>query len=100
MLTFITQVFGVRGELGQLVIEPKLVREQFDVSGKTRISLRFAGKAYEITLQNPAHLDYGRYVIASASCNGKTLQAEGARVSVPAQDIEENCVLLTLGERT
>ena len=27
-------------------------------------------------------------------------QAEGARVSVPAQDIEENCVLLTLGERT
>lgn len=99
MLTFITQVFGVRGELGQLVIEPKLVREQFDSSGKARISLRFSGKAYEITLQNPECLDYGRYEIAAASCNGKALRAEGARVYVPAQDGEENCILVTLGER-
>lgn len=100
MLTFITQVFGVRGELGQLVIEPKLVREQFDSSGKARISLRFSGKAYEITLQNPECLDYGRYEIAAASCNGKALRAEGARVYVPAQDGEETCILVTLGERT
>ena len=100
MLTFITQVFGVRGEMGQLVIEPKLVREQFDASGKARISLRFAGKAYEITLQNPEHLDYGCYRVASASCNGEALLTEGARVYVPAQDDEENCVLVTLRERT
>lgn len=100
MLTFITQVFGVRGELGQLVIEPKLVREQFDGAGKARISLRFAGKAYEITLQNPERLDYGRYEIAAASCNGKVLQPVGARVYVPAQSDEENCVLVTLGQRT
>ena len=100
MLTFITQVFGVRGELGQLVIEPKLVREQFDSSGKAWISLRFSGKAYEITLQNPEHLDYGRYGIASASCNGKALQPAGARVCVPAQGGEENYVLVTLGQRT
>ena len=99
ILTFITQVFGVRGELGGLVIEPKLVREQFDGEGTAQISLHFAGKAYEITLQNPQRLDYGAYKIVSVSCNGKPLRADSARVRVPAQDAAENRILLTLGER-
>ena len=99
ILTFITQVFGVRGELGGLVIEPKLVREQFDGEGTAQISLHFAGKAYEITLQNPQRLDYGAYKIVSASCNDEPMQTDGVRVRVPAQDAAENRILLTLGER-
>lgn len=99
MLTFITQVFGVRGELGELLIEPKLVREQFDREGMARLCLHFGGKAYEIVLQNPQKLDYGGYTITAASCNGKPLQTDGARVRVPAQADEKNRVVLTLGER-
>ena len=36
MLTLITEVFGVKGSFGDLVIEPKLVKEQFDDDGNSK----------------------------------------------------------------
>lgn len=68
MLTMITQVFGVRGELGNLIFEPKLISEQFDDNGKASISLVFAGKKLEVTYHNPYHKEYGDYIIESAEC--------------------------------
>ena len=44
MLTMITQVFGVRGEAGDLIFAPRLMGEQFDSQGKASVSLVFAGK--------------------------------------------------------
>lgn len=99
MLTFITQVFGVRGELGELVIEPKLVREQFDGEGRASLCLRFGGKTYEITLHNPQKLDYGSYTVTAASCNGKPLPSGEKRLLVPAQERRENHISVTLGEK-
>ncbi len=68
-LTMVTQVFGVRGELGDLVVEPKLVKEQFDVDGNASLQLRFAGKPLEILFRNPGHLDYGAYHVGAVILN-------------------------------
>ena len=61
MLTVITQAFGVRGEGGDLVIEPKLVREQFDGNGEASIDFSFAGKQFRAVIVNPAGKDFGEY---------------------------------------
>ena len=61
MLTVITQVFGVHGEGGDLVIEPKLVREQFDGNGEAAIDLSFAGKQFHVVIANPEGKDFGAY---------------------------------------
>lgn len=70
MLTMVTEVFGVRGDAGRLVISPKLVKEQFDASGKASIRLIFADRSFEVIYSNPKALDYGEYVIKSAVCDG------------------------------
>ena len=99
MLTFITQVFGVRGEQGTLCIEPKLVREQFDAAGEAKISLRFAQKDFEVILSNPQKLDYGQYCITSAKCADVSLKIEPERVLVPMPYASENRIYVTLGEK-
>ncbi len=63
LLTMITEVFGVKGEAGNLVLEPKIVKEQFDENGEARIKLDFAGKHFQIIYQNPSGKDYGAYRI-------------------------------------
>ena len=62
LMTMITEVFGVRGEWGDLVICPKLVCEQFDAQGTASISLSFAGKQLCVTVVRPA----------GASCASRT----------------------------
>ena len=61
MLTVITQVFGVHGEGGDLVIEPKLVREQFDGAGEAAIDFSFAGKGFHVVIVNRLGKDFGEY---------------------------------------
>lgn len=43
MMTMVTQVFGVKGDYGNLYLEPKLVAEQLDLEGKLGIRLFFNG---------------------------------------------------------
>lgn len=81
MMTVITEVFGVRGEAGDLVIRPKLLKSQFDEKGTASIRLQFAGKAFEVTYKNTEGREYGSYEIGRAECDGKPLQAAaGGRV--------------------
>ena len=72
MLTVITEVFGVRGEIGNMVIQPKLVSEQFDAKGNAVLELRFAEKSFRVVFKNPQKLSYGAYEIKRAVCDGKT----------------------------
>ena len=66
MMTMITEVFGVRGELGDLVIAPKLLKEQFDATGRAGIELMFAGKQLCLTFIDLMGRDYGEYRIKNA----------------------------------
>ena len=82
MLTMITQVFGVRGEAGDLIFAPRLMGEQFDSQGKASVSLVFAGKQLEVIYKNPEHKDSGEYTISSAACEGYRLQTDSAGYAV------------------
>lgn len=88
MLTFVTEVFGVRGEIGDLAICPKLLEEQFDSRGNAEISLAFAGREFRIVFRNPERLTYGEYAVARALCDGERelcRHAGGARL--PREDV-------------
>ena len=95
LLTLVTQVFGVRGALGDLVLLPKLVRTQFDLAGIARINTLFAGKKLEVIYHNPARLDYGEYQIERIEING---QAVGFRWSDNSATLARS-VIATLNEQ-
>lgn len=77
LLTMITEVFGVYGEMGNLAVEPKLVAEQFDEQGNASVKLNFAGKQLEICYENPSKKDFGEYAIASVKVDGQDIATTG-----------------------
>lgn len=81
MLTMVTEVFGVHGEIGDLVVMPKLLKEQFNRQGCARLSLLFAEKRFQISVHNPQGLTYGEYRVKKAACDGEALDIrDGAAV--------------------
>ena len=74
MMTMITEVFGVHGNVGDLVIKPKLMKSQFDESGTASIRFYFSGKEFEVTFKNTQAMEIGDYKIGVAVCDGKKLQ--------------------------
>ena len=84
MMTMITEVFGVRGEAGDLILYPKLQTCQFDTDGTASITTPFAGKNFTVIYKNETLKDFGDYIIDSASCDGNELSInEDAFVSIP-----------------
>ncbi len=73
VLTMLTQVFGVKGLNGDLVIEPKLSAEHFHNNSSISIERIFAGKRIKVKFSNSGKLAYGKYKIVKASLNFKSL---------------------------
>ena len=88
MLTMVTEVFGVHGEIGNLVFEPKLLQKQFDAEGKAGISLTFAGKKLQITYENAEQKEYGKYEIKKIMIDERTLEVSGEKVVLDREIIE------------
>jgi len=64
VLTQLTQVFGIRGEKGDLLLAPKLVRDEFDPKTGTATAVcHFAGKKLVVTYENPDKRNYRSYHI-------------------------------------
>jgi len=76
LLTMLNEVYGVKGELGDLVIEPKLTAGQFDTDGKLKVSMLFAGKTVEVLFENSGRLEYGQYCVGDVTINGKKFSLE------------------------
>lgn len=77
MLTMITSVYGVKGELGDLVIAPSLMPEQFDEAGNAALHLEFAGKKFDIFFHNPKKALPEDRKIERAECDGVKLEQDG-----------------------
>jgi cellobiose phosphorylase len=75
----LTEVLGIKGRLGDLILEPKLVPEQFDADGRASVLTLFAGRKLRIAYHNPDRLPWGMYTIAWIRLNGE-------RVSYESQD--------------
>ncbi|WP_338106707.1 GH36-type glycosyl hydrolase domain-containing protein [Mordavella massiliensis] len=86
MLTMITQVFGVRGEAGNLLMEPKLTSEQFDETGTASVQLTFAGKEFTVTYINSEHKEYGNYITGSATCNQEYLKIDSPNYTMLSRE--------------
>ena len=82
MLTLICWVYGVRGELGDLLIAPALQAEQFGEKGEVSLSLPFADRRLHITLRNPAHKPQGEYRVIRASLDGAELPLTNGRLLI------------------
>ncbi|MBP9853371.1 MAG: cellobiose phosphorylase [Candidatus Omnitrophica bacterium] len=73
VLTVLNQMFGIAGYNGQLMLAPKLVKEQFGSDGKVSIQCYFAGKRLNITYINLTLKDYGQYKVKEVEFNGRPL---------------------------
>lgn len=73
LLTLLNEVFGVRGDLGDLVLAPKLVASQFDDRGEAAVRTEFAGRDLEIVYHNPSRLEYGAYAVQRVVVDGVDL---------------------------
>ena len=86
VLTMLTQVFGVRGEYGDLIVSPQLSAEEFDPKGLAGVTCPFAGKTVTITYINKRRLDFGSYTVKAVTCQGKPVSCDtfsAARVRIP-----------------
>ena len=89
MMTMITQAFGVRGEAGDLALEPKLTASQFDAAGLAAVCVTFAGRRLEVCYRNPDGLDWGSYQIGQVLCDGAEWTSGGERcLLVPRTTVE------------
>lgn len=98
LLTLLTEVFGVRGQLGDLLLEPKLMPEQFSAEGNTCVHTLFAGRKFRICYHNPGLLPYVDYCIRQVDLNGSTILQNGKEktVCIPADEISSLPDVVTL----
>jgi cellobiose phosphorylase len=87
LLTLVTEAFGVKGILGDLVLEPKLVAGQFGQDGMAHLTTRFADQKLEITYYNEAKLEYGDYLVHTVSLDGQPAEINGLPVVIPRSRI-------------
>ena len=73
LLTMLSELFGVQGKMGDLVLEPKLPQDLFDVEGKASVRTQFADRQLIITYVNTSRLEYGDYVIVAIKIDGEGL---------------------------
>ena len=103
MLTLITQVYGFCGREGDLVIEPRLLKEQFDDYVDVSAVIPFQGRKFHLTYQNPLKKEFGSYEICEVLLDGKRLELPmGRMVRIPRQWIDrldetEHQIMVKLG---
>lgn len=94
ILSFVTQVFGIRGEKGNLCINPKLVKEQFGKNGKTALQCYFKNKKMIVTYNNMGKKEWNNYAIQEIKINGQTapfMLVEPAKALILASEVEKLC---------
>lgn len=87
MLTVISEIFGVKGELGQLKVAPKLLLEQFDEAHQISLQMNFQGVPVRVTYQNPQAIEYGTYKIVKVAVDGQeqTVTGDDTEWIMPAE---------------
>ena len=76
MLTLLTQAFGVKGQNGDLLIEPKLSVEQFKYTKEISVMRTFAGRKLKIVFLNLQRKAFGKYHIQRFKLNTEWISIE------------------------
>ncbi len=105
VLTMLTQVFGVRGSLGDLLLAPKFTKKNFQDTYEVSVDTQFAGKKIKVVYRNPKKIAYEYYGVSKVSINGKDLkniELNKQEVLLPKSVLlnnlrkKENIILVTL----
>jgi cellobiose phosphorylase len=96
ILTFLSEVFGIKGNLGNLTLSPKLLSCQFDESGDAVCETLFRGHSFRVVYHNPSKLDYGEYAISGMALDGNQRDfVQGNLAELSTADIDAlNCGVL------
>jgi len=76
ILTLVQWTFGVRGDLGDLLLEPQLQPAQFNADGLAEIDTLFAGRRLRIRYHNPQRLPAAQVRASGLTINRAAVQAE------------------------
>ena len=69
LMTLITEIYGVKGEMGMLKLEPKLSSNYFDENNQSVISTIFSTYKIKVVYQNLNKLSYDDYRITALKVN-------------------------------
>ena len=61
----------MKGNTGDLELNPKLLKEQFDKDNKAAIGLVYAGKPIKVVYYNKESKEYGEYKISSVKLDNR-----------------------------
>ena len=100
LFTVLTQVFGLRGEYGNLVLEPKLNKEEFNKNKEARISSFFANKPLSVIYRNPKLKNFSEYCLSSVRLNEKNIGVTGDRLQVTKKIIINRKQFLSLSNNS
>ena len=89
LMTVVTEEFGVHGYRGDLLIEPKLLLQQFDKNHEAAITLPFAHKTFRVVFVNPQNKEFGDYRIAEIMMDGNKLSVSSDKKAVIDKSVLE-----------
>ena len=71
ILTVLSEMFGVKGKMGDLVFEPKILAKQFGDENKAAIRMNFAERQLKVEYVNESNKEYGEYKVREIYINGQ-----------------------------
>ena len=74
MLTMVTAVYGIHGNLGNLVIAPNLMPDQYDENGNAGLTFKFSGHEFDVLVHNSDKTEPEYARIKEALCDGIKLE--------------------------
>lgn len=80
LVTVITQMFGVRGQMGNLAFVPQLLPEQFDANGEAGLSMIFADRNVKIVMKNAEKKAPADYKVSAITIDGAAYDFAGTPV--------------------
>lgn len=87
LFTMQTQVFGVRGQEGDLLLAPKLMKSQFAADKTARLDCVSAGRRLRVCYKNPGDLEYGEYQIGMVRCKERIWMADTDTFRIAGKDL-------------
>ncbi len=93
LLTVLTEMFGVKGSMGNLVLEPKLVADQFDSRQEAGVTLVFAERNLKIVYHNKVGKEYGTYQVGDIFIDGmkyNNVSGEGFIARAQIESLKQN----------
>jgi cellobiose phosphorylase len=104
LLTLLTEVYGVKGRLGDLVLAPRFTAGQFAGGDRLKVWTAFGGKMLEIEYRNPQRLSSEAYRIVAVEINGqgRVTAPDGRQVVFPCEEVaawpEDTHLVVQLGK--